>query len=209
MANKNTKRLEEIKKRENKKMYEKQVKTMVWYPVVMLIAALITLLLYSTNWAAIYNTDIGGNEVAITGFNCLSALFTDGFTSTDKSVGDMAVPFYYYAKNECESLSLATLVSLIILCFTIVLLVITIFSKKHNLIAANSVAFLAEAIALIVVYCIAMSMEDGKILPIYCGGNPACSINSMALIPVMISVVGIVVGVLGAVKYVKARKLIS
>lgn len=206
---KNKQRLEEIKKRENKKLYEKQAKALVFYPVVMLIAALITLLLYSANWAAIYNSDIGGNEVSITGFNCLAALITDGFTSTDKSVGDMAVPFYYYAKAECESLSLATLVSLVILALSVILICVTAVTKKHNLFAVGSAALITEAIALIVVYCIALGLKDGKILPVYCGGNPACSISSMALIPAFISLAGAVAGIMGAVKYGKLRKLIQ
>ena len=201
--------MEEIKKRENKKAYDKQIRWQVLYPVITLAAMLVTALLFSLNWVSVYNTDMVGNEVEVTGLNCLIALITDGFSSTAEGVGDMAVPFYYYAKGECETLSLVTLLSAITLALTVVLLLVEIYGKKHSLAAINAALSLITAVLLVVAYAVALSMQGGKILPIYCGGNPACSIRSMAIIPAIVGFIGAAVGLLGAVNYYSLNKLLS
>ena len=205
----NNRRLEEIKKRESKKKYDEAVRGLSVYPLLTALISVIVLITFSMEWASVYNVDLGGNEVEFSGFNLILAVFTDGYSKMDSSLGDIAVPFYYYAKQYCEELGVTTVIALAFAVITVIFAVIVAIKRAHKLNVAVAGCSVITAILLIICYAIALSMSGSDILPKYCSGNPACSISSAIIIPAIIALVSAVPSVIGAVKYRLAQKIIK
>ena len=158
---------------------------------------LVAILFYFFNWVYIFNTTQGvGVEVGCNGFNFLIATLTGKFSSTSKVYGDLAVPFYYYAAKYCKTLGVVTLISIVCLILSIGFSVAAYFTKKQEL-------SIGSVVLLIVCFTVALSMKDSDILPVYCSGNPRCSIESLAILPAIVVCGMLAVQCVAAIKYLK------
>ena len=131
--NKEKERREAYIRKEKEKKYKAAVKNVHYIPYITAALIVIAIILFSLTWASVYNSDMSKAEVQISGWNCLVAALTGNYSSPESVYGDMAMPFYYYATEYCERLSIFTLISFIVLLGSIVLQVLTIVLKKHSL----------------------------------------------------------------------------
>lgn len=150
-----------------------------------------TILLFLTffmPWAYVYNTDLPGIEVSFNGWAILFASVSGNFSSSAAVFGDIAVPFYYYAETYCKVLGVVTIITFVLIAAEICLRIASL--KKRNFILSylSAVFMLFTAFALIGCFVIALTMNGSKILPVYCSGNPACSVCSLCIIPAIISI---------------------
>ena len=199
MANK--KYVEERIRAESEKQLLSKRKRLRFFPLISLVIVLVLFLLMLTNWAAIYNTDIAGNEVEVSGYNCVSAGLSGNYTSTDKDAfGDMAVPFYYYAPNETRSLCGTTAAVLFVLIVHALIMVFAVITNKQGAFNILDIIFsIAESALFIACYAVAVSMNTSGILPGYCNSNPACSVQSHAILPALFAIFSIAAPVLAMV----------
>ena len=158
------------------------------------------------DWAAVYNTDISGNEVRISGFHCLTAGLSGNFTGTDAAIGDMAVPFYLYAKAESVALAGLTIAAFFVLLAEIIVQVVALI--KNNAIFTLIAAGLGLALGVLLVLChsTGISMNDAQILHTYCSDNPACSIRSDAILPALLAFFSLALPVAETVKRCQLKK---
>ena len=106
MANKKEK---EKRARENVALqYKKSAGKLLPFYGWAIAVSLVVVICYFLNWVYVYNSDYGV-EVKASGFSFISAASADNYSSADKIYGDLAMPFYYYAKASCETLGAVTL----------------------------------------------------------------------------------------------------
>ncbi len=194
------------KRQKNKeKTLEELKKILKPLNIMLVITSILIILSYVFYWASIYNTDMGGSEVNISGINVIYCALTSNFTGTESFAGDMAVPFYYYAESYCQSLATLTIISFFLTILSIIVSVVVMELKKP---LAHFIPLIIN-IALTVLYicCFAkgLAMNDSKILHIYCSDNPACSIQSYAIIPAILSVIAVTISVICLVKYYQTK----
>ena len=209
MANKSTR--EERIRLERQKQFDKESKKLIFAPIAGIVCYVAVMLLFFAHWADIYNTGIPGVEVKITGFNTLFSAFTgfenlaasflENFENAPASYGDMLVPFYYYAGGYCKALGGLTIAAFFAAILALISSVLMLFFKKNvfNLVSAGLYA--AVFVLLLICFIVALSMSGSKILPVYCGGNPKCSIRSYAVIPAIISLLGAAAQGYGCLRY--------
>lgn len=201
MANKRTREENILKEKERK--FNNGSKKLTIFTIISLVATVVVLALFLVDWAQIYNTTIAGKEVSFTGLNCLFSALTGNFTSTEKIYGDMAIPFYYYAESNCQDLGLFTLFAGGSLVLLLACQVITLCTKKQVLNVISLVLSLMTTCALIISFVIAIQLNGSQILPIYCSGNPACSIRSYAIIPTILAFIVVLVHSFAVYKYLR------
>lgn len=190
--------------------YKKSINKL--FPLYLVAAAIggVTLLCYFFSWAYIYNSTPGvGVEVGASGFSYMIAALTGKYSSSSGVYGDIAVPFYYYAGNYCKTLGALTLISMICLIVAVALVVVAFIVKKHEVSLASAVLFLANSVLLLCCFIEALSMKNSRILPIYCNGNPKCSIQSLAIIPFIVSLLSLAANVYATVKYFMIKKSVE
>ena len=212
MANK--KRKEEIRasyqRKAKEQQYEQATKHLFVFPWIALGVSVLVLLLMFVTFADVYNSAAGvGVEVKVSGWSFVMAGLTGNFTSPESIYGDMAMPFYYYAGQWCESVATFALLSVIAVIINVVVQIIAGIKKLHILNCISAVLSVIVTILLIVCYAQGLAMKNGSILSIYCGGNPLCSIRSFAIFPALISVGGAVVSTIATAEYMKASKLLK
>lgn len=178
----------------------KKLMPLPWIVVGLLV---VSLLLNFMHWTDIYNTGIPGTEVVVNGWAYAFAGITRDFMSTSRIYNDLAVPFYYYAQTWCETLATLTLAAVAVMAVAVVCQVIASAAKLYAMNAVTAVLSAAGGGLLIACYAIALSMKDSQILPIYCSGNPACSIRSFAILPALVAIAA---GVFCVVIFVKSQK---
>lgn len=155
---------------------------------------------YFFNWVYVYNSDYG-IEVKASGFSFIAATFSGKYSSADKIYGDLAMPFYYYAKTSCETLGAITLTAFILNVLAVIVLVIVRTTKLQGL-SFVSVAFSAvSSVMLVVAFIVALGMKNDKILSVYCGGNPKCSIGSLSILNALVSFAGTAIQSVGAIRF--------
>ncbi len=201
MANKKTR--DERIKAEKEKKFNASRKKLVVFPIVGAVFSVIALILYSVKWAAVYN-DGYGYEVQISGFNVLFAALSGKYTET--AFGNMAVPFYYYAKNYCVTLGVLTIISAVVVVLTLASQIIAAITKKQLFNVTSLVGGCVSFALLLVCFSVALSMKNSDILPVYCSGNPACSIRSYAIIPAVFSLCAAGVALFEVINYEKLVK---
>ncbi len=153
------------------------------------IVAVALLLCYFFGFSYVYNTEYGV-EAGVNGWNYIFACFSWTFKSSASIYGDgLAVPFNYYAKYFVRVLSVATTVSFVtILAFTVLtVLNIVKFNKKIEI--ASMIILYVIAFIFLVCIVTALAMNGSDILPIYCSGNPKCSIATLTFIPFFVSLI--------------------
>lgn len=133
------------------------------------------------------NTEYG-IEVSANGFNLAFATISGKFKSLDDIFGNVAIPFYYYAKVEtiiCGILSLITLFSLVAF---VVLSYLNIKKPTEKMAKINMIGSFVIAGLFLTTFVVALVMNASDILPIYCSGNKKCSIGSLSIIPAAVGV---------------------
>jgi hypothetical protein len=152
------------------------------------------LIFFFFGWCYVYNKDYGV-EVNCNGWNFICMSFCWNFKSTSKVFGDMAVPFYYYAKYYVIVLEVMTT---IIFYLTLVLIALVAFNlKKANrkITTIFMVLSIVYSVALLAAFITALTMNGSKILPKYCSNNPKCSVDSLIIFPFLLSVVIMIVNI--------------
>ena len=159
-----------------------------------LLMVVILLLMMLSNWAAIYNTDIKGNEVEISGYNCASAALSNNYKAIDQAkYGDIAV-FNYHAGAYVERLSVVSLAVLFVLIVHAVIAIFGLITNKQGVFNILTIIFAtAEATLFIVCYSIGISLNDSGILTTYCNNNPACSVESGAILPALFAILSLAI----------------
>lgn len=171
---------QEAQRRQN--AFKKACDKTRFYHFAGIVVCLITFLLFYVTFVEVYNTSYGV-EVKVNGWGFFTAGLTGGYSLPDKVYGDLAMPFYYYAKTYCESIGTMMAIVFFINIALIVLDFVVIFTRKHFLSFCSFVLGVVSAVLLLIVFITALSMKNSDILPVYCSGNPACSIKSRAIIP--------------------------
>lgn len=193
--NKNSNNTEVIKISPEEKKYNKNEKAIAdfnfhfkkfnWIFYTGFAFAIIAVLLTFLPFAEVYNSDIGGAEVSVNGYNFFLAFFTRDFSSSSTGwYGDMAVPFYFYAKGKTVALStlsflaissaLAVLVLSILVCWKI--------KVKKGLFLTITGGFAGfSGLIYFISFITGLAMSGDKILSTYCNNNKACSIKSYAI----------------------------
>ena len=203
MANK---RVKEKRMIDNKAMaYEKERASLLHFYIISAAIALVAVLCYFFNWVYVDNADYG-IEVKVGGFSFVAAAIAGNYTSTQPIFGDLAVPFFYYAATECQVLGILTIIALIADIGAIALLIVTRITKKQQLSLIALPLTIISAVLLFVVFGIALGMKNGDILSVYCGGNPKCSIGSLAIIAAIVTLASAVLQGYTSVKYVLCVK---
>jgi len=167
------------------------------------------ILCFFFNWVYIYNTDISGSEVSISGFNTLFAAFSGNYSNAGKLFGDMAVPFYYYAADYCRILGILTISAFIISVLNLACQSIAAYGKAQTLSIVCLVSGIIQVILFVACFSVALSFKNTEILSKYCGGNPACYIKSLAIIPAIISAIICALSCIATVKFIQAKKLLN
>lgn len=207
MAN-NTSKKEEAKQamlqKKKEQAYRVELKRINAFPFIGLGLLAAALLLFFARWLAIFNSDIPGIEIGVNGFSAAICALTGNYTLPDGIYGMMAA-FYYWAPEPCQPFATAALLSLCSLIVGLVIYLIAGLKKAHALDAAGACFSVISAICAIVSFAYARSMEPDMIAG-YCSGNPACSLQSNALLPAVAALAAAAVGIFAFVKYLGARK---
>ena len=171
------------------------------------VLTLVLLLMMLVNWAAIYNTDMSGNEIEVSGFNCASAALTDNYKSMDQSkFGDIAV-LNYHAEAYAYRLSVVSLVVLFVLVVHALIAFFGLITNKQGAFNILTIIFaVAEAVLFIVCHCIAISMNDSGILTTYCNDNPACSVQSQAILPALFAILSLAIPIVAMIRSAKIKR---
>lgn len=201
MENKTNVRKNESKTAEPKKKKLKEINVLgIIIPVITLAA----LLLFFLNWGLVHNVGMndgaGGTEVEFSGISALIALITNNFEGTAPILKNIAVPFYYYAKEFVVIISALTAVAFVILLAALIFQLADVFADKTALRAVSSVAMFIAGLVLAGCFIVALLMSQSDILPVYCQGNPDCSIQSYAVFPAIVAIIGAVVNLVYTVK---------
>ena len=161
-----------------------------------MIAILLGLMLvfFFFGWCYIYNKDYGV-EVNCSGWNFICMSFSWNFKSPNQVFGDIAVPFFHYAKYYVIVLEIMTTV---IFYLTLILIALASFNlKKANRLITTVfmvISFIYSA-TLLAAFITALTMNGSRILPEYCSSNPACSVDSLIIFPFLLSVIILILNI--------------
>ena len=191
MANK--KYMEAKIKSEQEKAYANKRKKLRLFPLAALLFTVILLLFMLSNWAGIYNTAMnneqGGYEIKISGYNCVSAGISGDYTGMDTArFGDMAT-FNYHIPAYVQKLCTVSVVVLFIVIAHLIINLFALITNKQGAFNIIGIVFAAaEAALFIACYAVGISFNDAGILTTYCNNNPACSVQSNAILPALFAI---------------------
>lgn len=211
-------RQERARQEENAKKFkaasEKTLRSLlIVFGATALLAVVALIVMLATDAVYIHNTSMtenGGREVAVSGAAFLKALFTGNYTSADPGYDDISMPFYYYAQAWCAPAAIFAFLCLITIILTLAAsaaaLVFALMKKQ-----LKGAIFPLGASALLVVisiafFAICVSMSGSQILPVYCGGNPACSIQSDLIWCILLAVLALAGNIFAFIKYLSLQK---
>ena len=176
------------------------------FPLVSLVMTVVLLILMLTNWAAIYNTDMAGNEVEYTGFQSVTAGLGGNYKSLDTDSFGHIATFFAYAGGAVKTLSLLSVIVLFVLVVHgLVQLFAVITNKQGAFNVVDAVFAIAAAGLFIGCYAVALSMNDAMVSG-YCGGNPACSVQSSAIIPAILAIFSLACPIVAMILDSKGKK---
>ena len=148
------------------------------------------------------NTDYG-IEVSANGFNLAFATISGKFKSSSDLFGNVAIPFYYYAKTYTIILGVISLVTLFATISLTVTTNMNIKKKSTEFAKINMIGCFVIAGLFFVSFVVALIMNASDILPIYCSGNPKCSIGGLTIIPALFAAGN------GVLNYFYGKKLVE
>ena len=198
MANK--KYMEAKIKMEQEKAYANKRKKLRLFPLAALLLTVVLLLFMLSNWAGIYNTDINDYEVKVSGYNCVSAGISGDYTGIDTArFGNMAV-FNYHIPDYIQKLcTISVAVMFIVIAHLIINLFALITNKQGAFNVIGIVFAAAEAALFIACYAVGISFNDAGILTTYCNDNPACSVQSNAILPALFAIASLAAPILAMI----------
>ena len=184
--------LEQRMQAEREKQFAAKKNRLRLFPLASLVVVVILLLLMLTHWVAIYNTSLAGNEVEVSGFNCVAAGLSGDYKSADEGTyGNMAV-FEYHASAYIQKVSVITVVTMFVVIVHLLVQVFAVITNKQKAFNILALVFAAaEAALFITCYALALSVKDSGILTTYCNNNPACSIQSQAILPAVFAILSL------------------
>ena len=190
MANK--KYLESKIKMEQEKAYQNKRKKLRLFSLAALLLAIILLLFMLSNWAGIYNTSIEDYEIKVSGYNCVSAGISGDYTSADTArFGNMAV-FNYHIPAYIQKLCALSVVVLFVVIVHVIVSLFALITNKQGAFNVIGIVFaVAEAALFIACYAVGISFNHAGILTTYCNNNPACSVQSNAILPALFAIVSL------------------
>lgn len=201
----------------NKKKYLKECKNLRWFYIAAAAVTLAILALFFLKWIYIYNSDgykdsdtgkMLYTEVKVSGWSFFLATLSGQFSGKAAVLGDIAVPFYYYAKGYVIAIGVFTVLAVLCLIASVALNVVAVFGRQKLSFAAACVetaAFVMLLAAMIAAY----AANGSQILPVYCSGNSACSVRTLIYIPLVLSLAVMVTGIVAAVRYSRAKALLK
>ena len=213
MANKNKRsQIQQAnQRRANQQRYEVESKKLTLFTLIALGVSVVLLLLLFVNFAGVYNPQAkNGIEVKVSGWSFAIAALTGNYSSDLEAVyGNLAVPFYYYAREFSETVAVFALLTVVVILFNVAVQVITVVKKMYILNCVSAILNVVIAALLIVCFAEALAMKYSDIIPDYCNGNPLCSIGSYAIVPAIFAIGSAAVSVYTTVRYMKVSKLLK
>lgn len=170
--------------------------------------SILLLALFFCDLSYIHNTDVG-REVSVSFWSYALATVSGSFSSPAAVFGDIAVPFYYYAETGTVLTGILSLVLVIAALALAVLSAVVFLRRKYDLLPLLLFAAGVTVLLLVGSLISSLALNSSQILPVYCSGNPACSIRSDAYFPLIAALAVLAVAVIAAVKYHSARDILS
>lgn len=170
--------------------------------------SILLLALFFCDLSYIHNTDVG-REVSVSVWSYALATVSGSFSSPAAVFGDIAVPFYYYAETGTVLTGILSLVLVIAALALAVLSAIVLFRRKYDLLPLLIFAAGVTVLLLVGSLISSLALNSSQILPVYCSGNPACSIRSDAYFPLIAAIAVLTVAIVAAVKYHSAHDILS
>ena len=170
--------------------------------------SILLLALFFCDLSYIHNTDVG-REVSVSVWSYALATVSGSFSSPAAVFGDIAVPFYYYAETGTVLTGILSLVLVIAALALAVLSAVVFLRRKYDLLPLLLFAAGVTVLLLVGSLISSLSLNSSQILPIYCSGNPACSIRSDAYFPLIAALAVLSVAIVAAVKYHSAHDILS
>lgn len=170
--------------------------------------SILLLALFFCDLSYIHNTDVG-REVSVSVWSYALATVSGSFSSPAAVFGDIAVPFYYYAETGTVLTGILSLVLVIAALALAVLSAVVFLRRKYDLLPLLLFAAGVTVLLLVGSLISSLALNSSQILPVYCGGNPACSIRSDAYFPLLAAIAMLTVAIVAAVKYHLAHDILS
>ena len=199
-------RMEELR-RAREEAYETALKKLSPLLLSVLLVGVLVLALSFCDLAYIYNTDVG-REVSVSLWSFALATVTGSFSSPAELFGDIAVPFYYYAETGTVLTGILSLVLVIAALALAVLSAVVFLRRKYDLLPLLLFAAGVTVLLLVGSLISSLALNSSQILPVYCSGNPACSIRSDAYFPLIAALAVLSVAIVAAVKYHSAHDIL-
>ena len=170
--------------------------------------SILLLALFFCDLSYIHNTDVG-REVSVSVWSYALATVSGSFSSPAAVFGDIAVPFYYYAETGTVLTGILSLVLVIAALALTVLSAVVFLKRKYDLLPLLLFAAGVTVLLLVGSLISSLALNSSQILPVYCSGNPACSIRSDAYFPLIAAIAVLTVAIVAAVKYHSAHDILS
>ena len=170
--------------------------------------SILLLALFFCDLSYIHNTDVG-REVSVSVWSYALATVSGSFSSPAAVFGDVAVPFYYYAETGTVLTGILSLVLVIAALALAVLSAVVFLRRKYDLLPLLLFAAGVTVLLLVGSLISSLALNSSQILPVYCSGNPACSIRSDAYFPLIAALAVLSVAIVAAVKYHSAHDILS
>ena len=170
--------------------------------------SILLLALFFCDLSYIHNTDVG-REVSVSVWSYALATVSGSFSSPAAVFGDIAVPFYYYAETGTVLTGILSLVLVIAALALAVLSAVVFLRRKYDLLPFLLFAAGVTVLLLVGSLISSLALNSSQILPVYCSGNPACSIRSDAYFPLIAALAVLSVAIVAAVKYHSAHDILS
>ena len=178
------------------------------FPRIAFAVDLVVCLLGFLPWLCIYNTDIPGIEIKVSGWAAFFCGLT-GKLTIPGGVFDNMDTFNYFAPDSCKPLALFGLLTYAMLIVALIMNAVMLSKKAQVLHLPAAVLSLGAAVCTVLGFNAANSVNDSNILVEYCQSNPACSVESYAIFTAVILVIAVIFNVIGAVKFFKAQALLK
>lgn len=169
--------------------------------------SILLLALFFCDLSYIHNTDVG-REVSVSVWSYALATVSGSFSSPAAVFGDIAVPFYYYAETGTVLTGILSLVLVIAALALAILSAVVFLRRKYDLLPLLLFAAGVTVLLLVGSLISSLSLNGSQILPVYCSGNPACSIRSDAYFPLIAAFAALTVAIVAAVKYHSAHDIL-
>ena len=202
------KRRYEDLKRAREEQYNRALSRLSPLLLSVFLLSILLLALFFCDLSYIHNTDVG-REVSVSVWSYALATVSGSFSSPAAVFGDIAVPFYYYAETGTVLTGILSLILVLAALALAVLSAVVFLKRKYDLLPLLLFAAGVTVLLLVGSLISSLSLNSSQILPIYCSGNPACSIRSDAYFPLIAAFAALTVAIVAAVKYHSAHDILS